>query len=39
MLLAKLPKLNKFLIFSVLAKKSRSVFIYNVITLLIKLCA
>ena len=32
---SKLPKLNKFHIFSVLAKKSHSVFIYSVITLLI----
>ena len=39
MLLAKLSKLNKFHIFSVLAKKSHFVFIYNVITLLIKLGA
>ena len=37
MLLAKFTRLLKFLIFSVLAKKSHSVFIYNVITLLIKL--
>lgn len=37
MLLAKLSKLTKYPIFSVLAKQSYSVFIYNVITLLIKL--
>ena len=36
---SKLPKLNKFHIFSVLAKKGRYVFIYNVITMLIKLGA
>ena len=39
MLLAKLSKLNKLHIFSVLANKSHSVFIYNVITMLIKLGA